>query len=484
MQEIVRLYNVTPPGIDWLMLMPVLFMIGAGLLSLIVMSAQKSRDTGPLWFITIIGSVCAAYTSFAQLNQPSGLTFSGMVVRDKMAMLLQGTIAVVTLIVALFSDAYLKQKRIAFREFYPLVAWAASGAMIMVSTTNLLMLFIGLEVLSIALYVMVAMSRYELKSEESAIKYFLLGAFASAFLLYGIAFIYGATGTVQLEKINLAWGIAPNGLVTVGVGMMLVGLLFKAALVPFHQWTPDVYQGAPTNVTAFMAAASKIAAIGALYRVLEASSALKFVYMPALFWIAILTMLIPNLLALVQTDVKRVLGYSSIANAGYVLVGLMAAIKLGQGPGTAIIYLVGYSLMTVGAFAVVSLAANGGRESTTFDDLRGLWRRSPLSAGLLTIFVVSLIGIPPTAGFWGKLLIFQDALKADLVPLAIVLAVSSLISLYYYLRILLVAVVSEEESEHPLTQPALGHSAAMVCCAVGVIGLMFAIGPLSAILNR
>ncbi|MBL8047328.1 MAG: NADH-quinone oxidoreductase subunit N [Chthonomonas sp.] len=483
MQNILQLYNVTPPSIDWLMLMPVLFMIGTGLLSLIVMSAQKSRDTMPLWFITIVGSICSGYSAIAQLNLPVGTSFSNMVMRDKMAVILQLAIAVITLVVALFSDAYLKQKRIAFREFYPLVAWAAAGAMIMVSTTNLLMLFIGLEVLSIALYVMVAMSRYELKSEESAIKYFLLGAFASAFLLYGIAFIYGATGSVQIEKINLAWGIAPNGLVAVGVGLMLVGVLFKAALVPFHQWTPDVYQGAPTNVTAFMAAASKVAAIGALYRILDASDALKHLYMPALYWIAILTMVIPNLLALVQTDVKRVLGYSSIANAGYVLVGLLAAIQMKQGPGTAIIYLVGYSLMTVGAFAVISLAANGGKESTTFDDLRGLWRRSPIAAGLLTVFVVSLIGIPPTAGFWGKLLIFQDAVRADMVSLAIVLAVSSLISLYYYLRILLAAVVSEEESENPLSVPKSGHAAALVTCAVGVIGLMFAIGPLSTLIN-
>ncbi|MCE9560249.1 MAG: NADH-quinone oxidoreductase subunit N [Armatimonadetes bacterium] len=489
MDKVNDLYNMTPPGIDWMIIMPVLVACVTGLVAFLWMSLQKERDTTPMVLTTLVGMAVSAYTAFAQINFSNASTFANMAMRDSMSSILQFSLAVICFIVVLFSDAYLKQKQIAFREFYPLTVWATAGAMIMVSTQNLLMMFIGLEVLSISLYVMAGMSRYEQKSEESAMKYFLLGAFASAFFLYGIAFIYGATGSTNLDQIAVAYATGNRemlGLLVFGTILMLIGLSFKAAFVPFHQWTPDVYQGAPTNVTAFMAAASKVAAIGALFRVLIAAAPLQSYWMPAMFWIAILTMTIPNLLALVQKDVKRVLGFSSIANAGYVLVAILAAVKSGSNNyATVCIYLVGYSLMTLGSFAVISLTAKQGKEGTSFEDLNGLWKRSPLAAGTLVIFLASLIGIPPTGGFFGKLLIFQDAVGAHLTPLAIVLAVNSVISVYYYLRIALAAMVVDDEGEKTVSAPMTpGLQSACIICATGVIAMLFLISPLQSVLHR
>jgi NADH-quinone oxidoreductase subunit N len=254
--------------------------------------------------------------------------------------------------------------------------------------------------------------------------------------------------------------------------LMLIGFAFKSAFVPFHQWTPDVYQGAPTNVTAFMAAGSKIAAIASLWRLLDASGAAMEYWLPALFWIAILTMSVGNLVALMQKDVKRILGYSSIAHAGYILVAVLAHFKDPTGSigiETVSYYLLAYSLMTVGSFAIISLTAKNGKETTRLEDLNGLWQRSPGAAIGLVIFMVSLIGIPPTAGFIGKYMIFQDALTAGLAPLAIVLAVNSAISIYYYLGIAYAAFVVDKPSETPLAKVNAGMTATTTICAAGLV---------------
>jgi NADH-quinone oxidoreductase subunit N len=389
----------------------------------------------------------------------------------------------------MFSESYLREKKIPFWEFYPLVLWSAFGAMVMASTKNLLMIFLGLEVLSIALYVMAGMSRTEQKSEESAIKYFLLGAFASGFLLYGIAFIYGGTGNIHLDLVKYGWGQGTpggQGLILFGLGMMLIGLCFKASFVPFHQWTPDVYQGAPTNVTAFMATVSKIGAFGALFRVLDACAPFKEYWIPALGVIAVLTMTIGNLVALTQRDVKRILGYSSIAHAGYILVGILAYFKLPD-DGTATIqtvvyYLLSYLLMTAGAFAVISLTAKNGREGTNLKDLNGLYQRSPLGAAALVVFVASLIGIPPLAGFVGKYGIFRDALAANLTWLAIALAINSVLSIAYYLAIAHAAFVGDEGDAAEVARPSIGISSATLICMIGVIAAGILANPLSQFL--
>ncbi|MCW5938024.1 MAG: NADH-quinone oxidoreductase subunit N [Fimbriimonadaceae bacterium] len=473
------------PTIDWLTLAPMTTVVVAGLVALFIEMFRPKQSNGPIVTVSVVGLALAGALTLAQFGMEPGPTFAGMMVRDQVGLVLQLLLIGVCLLTFLFSDPYLREKKIAFAEFYQLALWSTAGGMIMVSTTNMLMLFLGLEVLSIALYCMAGMDRKQAKSQESAIKYFLLGAFASAFLLMGIAYIYGPTGSLDLGGIAMIAAMPESGYLTMavfGVGMLLVGLMFKAALVPFHQWAPDVYQGAPTNVTAFMAAASKVAAIGALARVLSASGALQEFWLPALFWVAIATMVVGNFAALVQKDVKRTLGYSSIANAGYVLVALLAHVKKpDQVPlTTALFFLVVYCLMTVGSFAVVSLAAKGGEEGTRFQDLHGLWKRAPFAVGCLIVFVASLIGIPPTAGFFAKLFIFQDALSTGLVPLAIVLAVTSAVSVYYYLGIIQATFVSDEGARKTVSaNPSFGLNLVCLFCALAVLVVSLAAAPVS-----
>lgn len=469
-------YNAMPPTIEWISILPTLIVAATGMLALVPEVINPKRQNGLIIFLSIFGLLVGGAVVIKQWAYPYTETFGGMAIRDPLALTMQLLIIGATILAILFSEGYLREKRIPFGEFYPLVIWSASGAMVMATSRNLLMIFIGLEILSIALYVLAGMSRNEEKSEESALKYFLLGAFASAFLLYGIALVYGATGTIHLEGIGRAWVSADPStrtLVLFGLGMMLIGLSFKASFVPFHQWTPDVYQGAPTNVTTFMASVSKMGAFAALIRILDATQILKDYWIPAMFWIAILTMTIGNLVALVQKDVKRVLGYSSIAHAGYMLVAILAHYKdpLAVPQLTSLTYyLLSYSLMTIGAFAVVSMLAKNGKETTRMSDLYGLYKRAPWASGLLVLFCVSLIGIPPTSGFVGKFLIFQDALKAGLTPLAIVLAINSVISVYYYLGIMRAVFVADDGSKAGVSPRwNAGLSATMAICSIGVV---------------
>lgn len=469
------------PHIDWLAIFPIAIVAVTGMLALIVEMLLPKRTNNPIVLITLGGLAMAAIMLFRGLDMTSSTeSFGGMVLMDGLGSMLQIILVVSAFLCVLFSESYLREKRIPFGEFYPLLLWSVSGGMVMVATHNLLTLFLGLEVLSISLYVMAGMSRSEERSEESALKYFLLGAFATGFLLYGIAFLYGATGSLNVMEIGKAWSSAnegARGLMLFGLGMILVGLGFKSSFVPFHQWTPDVYQGAPTNVTAFMATGSKVAAFAALWRVLEGLLPLSSFWIPALFWIAILTMTVGNLVALLQKDVKRILAYSSIAHAGYILVAVIAHFNKPDQIGitTVCYYLLSYALMTIGAFAVLSMATKGGSENTSLTSLHGLWRRSPLAALALAVCLFSLMGMPPTAGFVGKALIFMDALHAGLLPLALVLAANSAISIYYYWGIGVAAFVSEDE-ERPLAKIKPGTFGAAALCGVGVIavGLCFA----------
>jgi NADH-quinone oxidoreductase subunit N len=483
------MFNFGIPEIDWSAIMPILIVAVTGILALILEMLRPKKNNELIVMASLVGLSIAALSLVAQISGTPTETFADMLVRDRLSVSMQLVLVIGTALCILFSEAYLREKRIAFGEFYALVLWSTVGGMLMASTKNLLMVFIGLEILSVSLYVMAGMSRTEERSEESALKYFLLGAFASGFLLYGIAFIYGATGTLHLDDIGRAWLNRDEGtrhLLLFGLGLLLIGLGFKASFVPFHQWTPDVYQGAPTNVTAFMATGSKIGAFAALWRVLEGGYAMREFWMPVLSVIAVLTMIGGNVVALLQKDVKRILGYSSISHAGYVLVAILAhAAKPGEvGSDTITYYLLSYTLMTIGAFAVISLTARKGGEGTTLDDLNGLWQRSPLAAASLVVFVASLIGLPPTSGFLGKGLIFFDALRAGLTPLAIVLAVSSVISLYYYLGIIRAAVVGTgSNTEDRLTKLNPGVASACVLCVVGVLGAVIFFGPLMAFLS-
>ncbi|MBI5705965.1 MAG: NADH-quinone oxidoreductase subunit N [Armatimonadetes bacterium] len=469
--------------------MPVIILFVAGIIAFLFEMVQRKRSNTGAIAVSLLGLAYAAAAIAKQFDTEDVEALFSMAMRDRFGLVLQLIIVGSTFTALLFSEGYLRQKRINYGELYPLSLWAAAGAMVMVTTTNLLMIFLGLEVLSISLYVLAGLSRSESKSEESALKYFLLGAFASAFLLYGMALFYGATYSLDLRTVTAALAqdeSVTRGILIAGLGLSIIGLGFKSGLFPFHQWTPDVYQGAPTSVTAFMAAVSKIAAIGVLYRVLDACSAVSDIWMPTMFWIAILTMTVGNLVALVQRDVKRVLAYSSIAHAGYLLVAVLAHARKPEeiGFGSTAFYLLAYSVMTVGAFAVISLVAKDGKEGTRVQDLNGLWKRSPGLAVALVIFMISLIGVPGTAGFIGKLQIFQDAVDAGLTPLAIVLGVNSLLSIAYYLRIAQAAFVTEEiEESAPVAQPTTGLSVATFLCAASVVLVFVFVSPISYMIN-
>lgn len=472
------------PQTEWALVLPILMVVLSGIFGLVVEMVHPKRDNNLIVTASIIGLLMSAFLLAVQFGAPPIRSFGDMVLRDPLALSMQFIIVIGTALVILFSEAYLREKKIPFGEFYPLILWSATGAMLMVSTTNLLLIFVGLEILSISLYVLAGLCRTEERSEESAMKYFLLGAFASGFLLYGIAFVYGATGSLQLEGIATALQIGnPTGrtLLMFGLAMLLIGHGFKASFVPFHQWTPDVYEGAPTNVTAYMATVAKVAAFTALFRLLGASTGLKEFWVPVLGIIAVLTMLGGNLMALRQTDIKRILAYSSISHAGYVLVAIMAhGIAPDKvGPNAIIYYMASYTLMTVGSFAIVSLGARNGKESTSLHDLHGMWQRSPAVAFCLIVFIASLIGLPPTSGFWGKTLIFSDALTAGLTPLAVVLAVASIISVYYYVNIAYHAFVPDgTEADTARMRPgSLALRSACIICAVGVIGTVIFFTP-------
>lgn len=477
------MFQFPVPDIDIRSLLPMIIVGLTGLVALIVEMVAPKRDNALLVAVSLAGLVVAGVALALSVGDPADTVGAGMLMHDPIGTSLQLMVVGATGLTILFSDRYLRHKRIPFGEFYPLVLWSSVGAMMMVSAANWLTIFLGLEILSVALYVMAGMSRSEEKSEESAMKYFLLGAFASGFLLYGIALIYGATASLQIDAANVAWLSTEPGirmLVACGMGLVLVGLGFKAGFVPFHQWTPDVYQGAPTNVTAFMATVSKIGALGALWRILDLSSRMGDFFVPVLGTIAVLTMLLGNIVALAQKDVKRVLAYSSIANAGYILVALVAHSRSHDAIGNAAFcyYLIGYTFMTIGSFAVIAMFAKGGEEFTTYESLHGLWSRSRGATACLIVFMLSLTGLPIFAGFFGKLFVLTDAVRSGLTPLAIVLAVSSIISAAYYLRIARAALVPDDSIDARTSPFGGGLAVSVGLCAVGVIAISIFYTPL------
>jgi NADH-quinone oxidoreductase subunit N len=378
---------------------------------------------------------------------------------------------------ALFvSMGYLDRKGINRGEFHVLVLFAVLGMMLMAASRDLMMMFVSLEVMSVAIYVLVGFDRMDPRSTEGSLKYFLLGAFSSAFFLYGIALTFGATGSTSLSVIGPQVGAAVAGgnlMLLAGAALLMVGLGFKVAAMPFHVWTPDAYDGAPTPVTALMATGVKAAAFAAFIRVFGVAFAGMYeVWAQIGFWLAALTMVVANLIALTQGSLKRMLAYSSIAHAGYLLVALMSA---GSGGAAAFLfYLLVYTLMTAGAFGVLIANARGDSERLTLDDYAGFGWRHPLLGAALAIFLLSLAGFPLTGGFIGKLYILRSALEAGLQPLAVILVLASLISYFYYLRVIVVMYMQpsrETGAAAPLAMPAAARFA--IGAAAAAVLLLF-----------
>jgi len=454
------------PEIMWSALAPMGIVVATALLTLVWELFLPPTRRAPLVIIGLLGLAGAAYFQ-AAIWQGMIITFGGMVVADSLGALLSFAVLAATALTLLVSDDYLQARGLRYGEFYPLVLFASAGALAMLTTTNLMVMFIGLEVLSLALYVLSGLARTEARSEESALKYFLLGAFASAFLLYGIALLYGAVGTVDLRALGRSVDEPSAALLTVSTLFILIGLGFKASLVPFHAWTPDVYQGAPTVATAYMSAVAKVAAFGVLIRLTLSIAPAVELWHALLWWLSVLSMIVGNAAALGQRDAKRMLAYSSVAHAGYLSVGLVSANTTGI--AGMLYYLLAYSLMTVGAFAVLSLMVRVG-DATTVDALQGLYRRSPFAAHAMAILLLSLAGIPPTAGFWGKWHLFFAAVEANQLLLAGVLALTSVIGAAYYLR-LVFSMYAEPRTETTAWRVPVPVSAAVLACVLGLMAL-------------
>jgi NADH-quinone oxidoreductase subunit N len=361
---------------------------------------------------------------------------SGLVAVDGFRLFSNWIFLIAAALGVLLAQAYIYRQRLQAGEFYALVLFATAGMMFMAGARDLMVIFLGLEVMSISVYALTAFNRRDRKSAEAGLKYFLLGAFSTGFFLYGIALVYGATGTTHIGQIALAvqGGASEGALLLFGIALLAIGFGFKVSAVPFHMWTPDVYEGAPAPVTAFMSAAVKAAAFVAFLRVfMTAFDGVYESWYGIMWWLAAITMVVANLVALVQTNVKRMLAYSSIAHAGYLLVALTAANETAA--AGLLFYLLIYTLMNIGAFGVVIAVSRQGEENQQLEDYAGLGHTEPLLGIFLTIFLLSLAGFPGTGGFMGKIYLLQGAVDAELWVLSVILVLATVVSYYYYLRV-------------------------------------------------
>ena len=454
------------------MIEPLLIVCAVGFLILIADLLLPHTKKHWCAYIAMAGVAWAFFITLGQWGQEQR-GYANMVVLDDLSTLFNLLFLGSTFITILLSEPFLRSERVEQGEYYALILFCTAGMMLLASALDLITLFLGIEVLSISLYILAGYRRDSDTSNEAAMKYFLLGAFASAILLYGIALTYGATGTTNLLRIadtlTNSEGPLPAGLLLAGMAMILIGFGFKVALVPFHMWTPDVYEGAPTPITAFMSAGPKAAAFAAFLRTFfVAFGPIHADWNMLLAGIAALTMTVGNIAAIAQTNVKRMLAYSSIAHSGYVLIGLVAGGNVG-GTG-AIFYLIAYTVMNLGAFAVVVLLEHRKGGGVELKDYAGVGFRYPLIGAALSLFMISLSGIPPTVGFVGKLYLFGAAVQTGHIFLAVIGVLNSAISIFYYLRLLVLMYMREPGEVLPPMRVPVAIGVALLLTAAATLG--------------
>jgi NADH-quinone oxidoreductase subunit N len=451
--------SFTPSAQELTRFAPEMLLTLAGTLVMVLEPLTSAGKKGRLAWLALFSLLAAAGLTAVSAADP-GPAFSNMLLIDEFGTFFRFLVLGVGVLTVLISTHYLRSSGHESGEYYALLLFSVVGQCLMASANELIMLFIGLEVSSISSYVLAGYLRDDRRNNESALKYFLLGSFATAFLLYGIAWIYGVTGTTDLSLIRTALldpATRPNSILTAAASAFLfVGLAFKVSAAPFQMWTPDVYQGAPAPVTAFFSAGPKAAAFAMFLRiVMTGFEPLNKVWEPLLWTSALATMIIGNFAALRQANVKRLLAYSSIAHAGYVMVALTT--HTGTGAAAAMFYLAVYCIMNIGAFAIITHVAGRGERYVEISDLAGLGQRQPLMAALLAIFLLSLTGIPLTAGFFGKFYIFKAALDANFLWLAILGLLNSAVAAYYYLRLIVVMYMQPApEGGESIPSPAPG----------------------------
>jgi NADH-quinone oxidoreductase subunit N len=485
---------IQTPSVDWLALSPEIALAGAAVA--IVLLRSLVRRAPWVYPASLAISFSGATAAGALLvrhwrevqDHGAITTMAGMLRVDGFGVFLGGVVIVATVLALLLSGNYIERERLEGAEYLALLLLSATGMLAMTTANDLIVVFLALEILSIPLYVLAAFDRRRLASQEAGIKYFVLGAFSSAVFLYGIALVYGATGTTSLT--GIARFLANNtlldeGVLLIGLGLLLVGLGFKVAAVPFHMWTPDVYQGAPTPVTAFMSSATKVAGFAALLRVFTVAFPLfRNDWRPAIGALAVLSLVVGSVVAIVQDDVKRILAYSSIAHAGYVLIGFAAvAVSNGEaasrGRQAALFYLLVYAFMTIGAFAVVTLVARSSHDARhTLSEYRGLAARRPLLAAFLTLFLLAQAGIPVTGGFVAKLQVFAAAVDARQYYLVIIGVLVTVVSAFFYLRIIVTMYTGGDEDAARAPRAArVDPAAAVVLGVTAAITLLIGVLP-------
>jgi NADH-quinone oxidoreductase subunit N len=447
--------------VEYASILPILVLSGGALVLLLVSAVLPKRSWPGLYpLLTVVTGVLAVAAALWQWydigSKPGKLTIGQQIIYDRFSVFFMLLISIATVLSALTSDSYLRRERLDGVEAYVLMLMAGTGAMLMAASGGLIMLFLGLEIMSIALYVMAAFHRRRAESGEAGFKYFILGAFSSAIFLYGIALMYGATGSTQFGEI--ATFLAHNnlqhtGVLLAGTALLIVGLGFKVAAVPFHFWTPDVYQGAPTPFTGYMAAVAKAAGFAGLLRVLNgALSTQQANWRPAIWLIAVLTLLVGSVLALAQKDLKRMMAYSSISQAGYVLVGVEAASN--SGTAGALFYLFTYTFIIIGTFAVVEVIQGVGETRNDLGAIRGLHRRQPLLAVAMLVLLLAQAGVPFTSGFLAKFYVISAAVQRGQYPLAVIAMLAAAVAAFFYLRVALLMYGSEQGAEPAGAVPA------------------------------
>jgi NADH-quinone oxidoreductase subunit N len=479
---------MTPGALDLRPLFPAMAVALAGVVVLLAQAFTPKGGRAPAAALSLAGLVAGLVAVIVIASgRGRGAVLAGSVAADEYALFFQGLILSIAILAVLLSPSYLRETGTDRGEYYALLLFAVVGMMGLVSALELVAVFVALEIMSVAVYAMAGLRRDREESQEAALKYFITGSFSSAFLLYGIAVLYGLTGTTSLTRIAdvLRSGAASpvagsagaaTALALVGTGLLLVGFGFKVASVPFHMWAPDAYEGAPTTVTALMAAGVKAAAFGGFVRIFQqALPDLAAQWQPAVAVLAVVTMVVGNLGALAQSNLKRMLAYSSVAHAGYLMTALVAA--PGRGTEAILFYLVTYAAVNLGGFGAFAALTRSGREPLTLSDMAGLSTRRPLLAAALTVFLVSLTGVPVSGGFVGKFYLFSAAVGAGYVSLAIVGMLMSVVSAYYYLRVVIAMYMREPEGEDTWSPIGAGAGLALAVSTVVVLVLGVYPGP-------
>jgi NADH-quinone oxidoreductase subunit N len=456
-------------------IVPMLCVTAAAIAAMVAEAFRAPGERMPIAPLGAIGLGGAA-VSCALLWNRNASSF-GVVVADNFGLFVSWILILVGLLSLAFSASTVERERLPGGEYYALMLFSIGGMMLMATASDLLIIFLALEVLSLAVYVLTGIRRDSPVATEAAFKYFLLGAFSSAFFLYGIAFTYGLTGSTRLDRVGsliAAQALTPTPLHLLALGLLLVGFAFKVSAVPFHMWTPDAYEGAPPAVTGFMSAGVKAAAFAAFARVfLSAFEPLKGEWGPILWAIAAATMIVGTVVGVAQSSLKRMLAYSSIAHGGYLLVALVAANEVGK--GAILFYLLSYAVTNVGAFGIVALLETGERSNDRIRDYAGLWQAHPALAALMTLFLLSLGGFPPTAGFIAKWYVFSAAVDAGYVWLAIIGVLTSVVAVFFYLRVIVMMYMTP--SDHTLRFPAVPRIAGLALAVSALLVVYLGILP-------